>query len=260
MGAVWAFAALLAPAWYLTRRERSWGAHALTQLGAQQAVHAALSLSAGALRARPARPDGLRPPGGGRAEPGCWLRCGERRAWAAARRLVGGVLTGVSRRPCARPPRSPWSYRPPRTRPPAFELRHALARRGPPPRAAASTCSPPRPVDPGLPGTATPDLHTTARGTDAAPATPPRWAGLPFSRRPPRTSHRAARVPLPAPETSHDHDRQSLRHRPHAAPGLWAQLRPLVLRLHFYAGIFVAPFLLVVALTGFPGVRPSPRS
>jgi uncharacterized iron-regulated membrane protein len=35
-----------------------------------------------------------------------------------------------------------------------------------------------------------------------------------------------------------------------APPGLWSQLRPLVLRLHFYAGIFVAPFLLVVALTG----------
>lgn len=33
-------------------------------------------------------------------------------------------------------------------------------------------------------------------------------------------------------------------------PGLWAQLRPLVLRLHFYAGIFVGPFLFVVALTG----------
>jgi uncharacterized iron-regulated membrane protein len=33
-------------------------------------------------------------------------------------------------------------------------------------------------------------------------------------------------------------------------PGLWSQLRPLVLRLHFYAGIFVAPFLLVVAVTG----------
>ncbi|MCO1660161.1 PepSY-associated TM helix domain-containing protein [Pseudonocardia humida] len=34
------------------------------------------------------------------------------------------------------------------------------------------------------------------------------------------------------------------------SPGLWAQLRPLVLRLHFYAGVLVAPFLLVVSLTG----------
>ncbi|WP_327319761.1 PepSY-associated TM helix domain-containing protein [Streptomyces sp. NBC_01235] len=33
--------------------------------------------------------------------------------------------------------------------------------------------------------------------------------------------------------------------------GPWAPLRPLVLRLHFYAGLFVAPFLLVAATTGF---------
>ncbi|MEV7103841.1 PepSY-associated TM helix domain-containing protein [Streptomyces atroolivaceus] len=30
----------------------------------------------------------------------------------------------------------------------------------------------------------------------------------------------------------------------------WASLRPLVLRLHFYAGVFIAPFLLVAAATG----------
>lgn len=30
----------------------------------------------------------------------------------------------------------------------------------------------------------------------------------------------------------------------------WAALRPLVLRLHFYAGVLIAPFLLVAALTG----------
>ncbi|WP_153182602.1 PepSY-associated TM helix domain-containing protein, partial [Streptomyces sp. E2N166] len=34
-------------------------------------------------------------------------------------------------------------------------------------------------------------------------------------------------------------------------PGRWSTLRPLVLRLHFYAGLFVAPFLLVAAATGF---------
>ncbi len=37
---------------------------------------------------------------------------------------------------------------------------------------------------------------------------------------------------------------------PNRPPGTWAQLRPLVLRLHFYAGVLVAPFLLVVGLTG----------
>ncbi|MGW2047382.1 PepSY-associated TM helix domain-containing protein [Streptomyces sp. NPDC001858] len=31
----------------------------------------------------------------------------------------------------------------------------------------------------------------------------------------------------------------------------WATLRPLVLRLHFYAGLFVAPFVLIAAVTGF---------
>ncbi len=35
-----------------------------------------------------------------------------------------------------------------------------------------------------------------------------------------------------------------------ARPGTWAQLRPLVLRLHFYAGVFIAPFILVAATTG----------
>ncbi|EGX55059.1 integral membrane protein [Streptomyces zinciresistens K42] len=31
----------------------------------------------------------------------------------------------------------------------------------------------------------------------------------------------------------------------------WAPLRPLILRLHFYAGVLIAPFLLVAATTGF---------
>ncbi|MFB7633541.1 PepSY-associated TM helix domain-containing protein [Streptomyces sp. NPDC056149] len=35
-----------------------------------------------------------------------------------------------------------------------------------------------------------------------------------------------------------------------AGPGTWCSLRPLLLRLHFYAGILVGPFLLVAALTG----------
>lgn len=36
-----------------------------------------------------------------------------------------------------------------------------------------------------------------------------------------------------------------------ARPGsLWSALRPLVLRLHFYAGVLAAPFILVAAITG----------
>lgn len=38
--------------------------------------------------------------------------------------------------------------------------------------------------------------------------------------------------------------------RPVAEPRWWTELRPLLLRLHFYAGLFVGPFLLVVAVTG----------
>ena len=38
---------------------------------------------------------------------------------------------------------------------------------------------------------------------------------------------------------------------PVPSPSRWAPLRPLVLRLHFYAGVLVAPFLLVAAVTGF---------
>lgn len=51
---------------------------------------------------------------------------------------------------------------------------------------------------------------------------------------PPTTTDEAPRAADPPPRT-----------------GSWAPLRPLVLRLHFYAGVFVAPFLLVAAVTGF---------
>ncbi|MFD8522614.1 PepSY-associated TM helix domain-containing protein [Streptomyces capillispiralis] len=50
---------------------------------------------------------------------------------------------------------------------------------------------------------------------------------------PSTTTDEAPRPPAPAP-----------------AKSAWAALRPLVLRLHFYAGVLVAPFLLVAALTG----------
>lgn len=37
----------------------------------------------------------------------------------------------------------------------------------------------------------------------------------------------------------------------------WTTLRPLILRLHFYAGVVVAPFLLVAAFTGLLYAAPS---
>ncbi|WP_064743042.1 PepSY-associated TM helix domain-containing protein [Pseudonocardia spinosispora] len=38
--------------------------------------------------------------------------------------------------------------------------------------------------------------------------------------------------------------------RGHRARRLWSNLRPLVVRLHFYVGLFVGPFILVAAVTG----------
>lgn len=52
-----------------------------------------------------------------------------------------------------------------------------------------------------------------------------------------------------APSTTTDEAPQPAAAAP--APSRWAPLRPLVLRLHFYAGVFVAPFLLIAAVTGF---------
>ncbi|MGY0385636.1 PepSY-associated TM helix domain-containing protein [Nocardioides sp. WG-D5] len=37
---------------------------------------------------------------------------------------------------------------------------------------------------------------------------------------------------------------------PGPGPGWWSTIRPLVLRLHFYAGVLVAPFILVASVTG----------
>ncbi|MDN3026917.1 PepSY domain-containing protein [Streptomyces sp. S.PB5] len=51
-----------------------------------------------------------------------------------------------------------------------------------------------------------------------------------------------------APTTSTDDAPKAADPTP--KPGTWAPLRPLVLRLHFYAGLLVAPFLLVAAVTG----------
>ena len=33
-------------------------------------------------------------------------------------------------------------------------------------------------------------------------------------------------------------------------PSTWQRLRPLMMRLHFYAGLFVAPFILIATFTG----------
>ncbi|UXY18219.1 PepSY domain-containing protein [Streptomyces cynarae] len=53
-------------------------------------------------------------------------------------------------------------------------------------------------------------------------------------------------MPTP-PSPTTDESAQSVA----PSPSRWAPLRPLVLRLHFHAGLLVAPFLLTAALTGF---------
>ncbi|MGW1029401.1 PepSY-associated TM helix domain-containing protein [Streptomyces sp. NPDC002577] len=61
--------------------------------------------------------------------------------------------------------------------------------------------------------------------------------------------------PASAPAPTSDDGQTPVQELPEAAPvdarSGWAALRPLVLRLHFYAGLLVAPFLLVAATTGF---------
>ncbi|MBD9722437.1 PepSY-associated TM helix domain-containing protein [Streptomyces caniscabiei] len=52
-----------------------------------------------------------------------------------------------------------------------------------------------------------------------------------------------------APSTETDEPQKPLA-QPEGSTRGWASLRPLVLRLHFYAGVLVAPFLLVAAVTG----------
>ena len=56
----------------------------------------------------------------------------------------------------------------------------------------------------------------------------------------------------PGTVTPRDTDPDITRPAPDRRPpaSAWALLRPLVLRLHFYAGVLVAPFLTVAALTG----------
>ncbi|MET9533638.1 PepSY domain-containing protein [Streptomyces sp. NPDC006649] len=71
--------------------------------------------------------------------------------------------------------------------------------------------------------------------TDTAPAAPPHSS-------PPAGPVPAGRIPLPSATGEDAH--------PPGSPGTWSGLRPLLLRLHFYAGILMGPFLLTAAVTG----------
>ena len=139
-GVAAAFPVLLAFVWSLTNRERGWLPIAGAQLAGQQAVHSILDWGA-----HPAAGDGGLPADLllyahvlAAALMAAWLRCGERWAWAAARRAVRAIATRVrflvsllgNQRP-AHPEHLPHAS----TGLPApawILLRHAVVRRGPP--------------------------------------------------------------------------------------------------------------------------------
>ncbi|MCX0272940.1 PepSY domain-containing protein [Nocardia zapadnayensis] len=55
-----------------------------------------------------------------------------------------------------------------------------------------------------------------------------------------------ANADVPPPDTE-NHARNVGKRQ----PGVWARWRPLLLRLHFYGGMFAGPFILIAAVTGF---------
>ena len=127
----------------LTDRERGWLPIAGAQLAEQQVVHSLLELGASHMHAAPmsgAMPADLFFYGHflAAALVATWLRCGERRAWAAARRAVLAVaacwqhlLTLLGHRPPSAPKAAPAVVTATLPRRHAA-LRHTVVRRGPP--------------------------------------------------------------------------------------------------------------------------------
>jgi hypothetical protein len=135
-----AFPVLLGLVWSLTDRERGWLPIAGAQLAGQQAVHSILEWGT-----HPAAGSGALPADlvfyahiAAAALLAAWLRCGERRVWAAARRAIQAVAAHVQFLIGLlgyRPPADPRPSRPRSTTLPAYArtlLRHAVVRRGPP--------------------------------------------------------------------------------------------------------------------------------
>ncbi|MEV7680934.1 PepSY domain-containing protein [Streptomyces sp. NPDC088341] len=58
-------------------------------------------------------------------------------------------------------------------------------------------------------------------------------------------------APEPAPESAPESAPEPAPESAAGTPSGWSALRPLVLRLHFYAGLLIAPLLLVAATSGF---------
>lgn len=136
-GAGLAFLAVLLPSWLLAGRERGWTVIAGVQVSAQQVLHPILVAASGA-PAPTALPHDLmfHLHVLGAVAMAVWLRLGERRLWAAARRLAAHLARWSRLLLGAPQPRAASMPVPrPRTAIPlrfAAPLRHVLTRRGPP--------------------------------------------------------------------------------------------------------------------------------
>ncbi|MGQ0572793.1 MAG: hypothetical protein ACT4RN_01170 [Pseudonocardia sp.] len=136
-GAALAFLVVALPSWSLAGCERGWTTIAAVQIGAQQVVHPLLVASS-AVAVPAALPHDLMfflHVLGALLMAG-WLRVGERRLWAAARRFAEHLARwrrGLFDAPPAPPPRAP-RLRPVTVVAPVLTepLRHTLRRRGPP--------------------------------------------------------------------------------------------------------------------------------
>lgn len=138
-GAVCALPVLTALAWPLTGRERGWSTILGVQLGGQQAAHLLFGLGAAPV------PHTALPTDAwfyghvvAAVAVASWLRAGERRAWAAARRAAAALsahwrrLLVLFERPEAlHPEPAPSAVDDPAVAPFPL-LRHSVVRRGPP--------------------------------------------------------------------------------------------------------------------------------
>jgi hypothetical protein len=129
---------LTGPAWVLAARERRWLALTGIQLGGQQAVHALLPLGAVDSASPGHLPQDVTLYGHllAAALMAGWLRCGERRAWAAARRAARAIAEWCLQL-CRPTQPGPASHIPAAAPDPLLPcvpdaLHHVLVRRGPP--------------------------------------------------------------------------------------------------------------------------------
>jgi hypothetical protein len=149
-GLLTAAVALVAPAWWLTGRERGWGPLAGALLAGQLAAHALFTATSPAAEAGMHLSHGHHAAGWlpielmllghllAAAVGAAWLRRGERRAWDAARRAAAALHQTMSML-LGRPVQVPadgvvlrWNTREGRPVQQRMVLRHTIIQRGPP--------------------------------------------------------------------------------------------------------------------------------